>query len=341
MNCAFGILKLAIPLLENKSEVTTKSYELFLIMRDITSSTLTQEQILEASRLALHGAYGSDEHLPPVGDPQPILDFLIHHFELVKSGENHDEPIQDALCALAYASTPETIGALKNFDPTQLPDFIHGICHVFQKERPLQLRRAALFFLPLIAYKWFYPPLPIMEDHEIGALCADWASAVDGVWRDDHVKGPTLAVFLDMINSPHWCPHVVPEKWNLLAYLDSVPDDSQPLARCLRNPGLADAITTVGGTGAVVPWLKALLLKYNQLDPEVRKGLEASMMKDTQRGRINDYLSMMQRELMDAENKLFWYGAWFNDPRAPALEKKVESHEAAIAFLREVERSNR
>ena len=334
MNCAFGILKLAIPLLENKSKVTTKSYELFLIMRDITSSTLTQEQILEASRLALHGAYGSDEHLPPVGDPQPILDFLIHHFELVKSGENHDEPIQDALCALAYASTPETIGALKNFDPTQLPDFVHGICHVFQKERPLQLRRAALFFLPLIADKWFYPPLPIMEDHEIGALCVDWASAVDEVRRNGGGRGPTLAVFLDMINSPHWRPHIAPETWKLLEYVDSVPDDSQPLARCLRNPGLVDAITTVGGPDAVPLWSKVLLLNYNKLGPGVQERLGVSI-KGTKIPRISDYLSMVQQELMDAEDKLL-YGTWFNDPRAVALGGKIKSHKAAIAFLREV-----
>ena len=271
MNCALGVLKFAIPFLNDGHEVSTESYKLFcVIMRDAVSSTLTREQKWEASRLALHSAYKSDQHSPRAGDPQDIIAFLNHHFELVEQGEDHDEPIQDALCALAYASIPETIEALKNLDLTQ-PSFVRRICRMLQKCKPPRLHKAALFLLPLIADKWFNTPNPIMDDNEMKNLCVDWASAVEQIWDADAVREPVLAVLLDMINSPHWRPHVVPEKWKLLEYLALIPDDSQPLARCLKNPGLVDAISIMGNPDAMVIWSRVLLLRYNQLDPVVWK----------------------------------------------------------------------
>ena len=335
IDCALDAVELIAALSEE--EVATKSYELFYVaMRRPVSPVYTEENKWKAARLALHGAYKWDQVLPPVQDPQPVLDFLCHHFELVQGGEVHDQPIQNALRALAYNPTPETINALKNFNPTG-PSFVHGICHVFQKRKSLQLRKAALFFLPLIADKWFNTRRPVVDDSGMKSLCLGWASAVDEIWGIDDVREPTLAVLLNMINCPHWRPHVVPEKWELLAHFDSVPDDSQPLARCLRNPGLVDAITTVPNPGAAVLWSKILLLKYNQLDPKVRDRLEASV-KGPQRINVDIYLSMIQLEFDEAEKELLAYGAWATALEAFALKKKSESTKAAIEFLKLVKR---
>ena len=114
---ALDAVELITPLCEE--EVATKSYELFYVsMRRPVSSVYTEEKMWKVARLALHGAYKWDRVLPPVKDAQPILDFLSHHSELVERGEVRDEPIQSALRALPYDTTPETIEALKNFDPT-------------------------------------------------------------------------------------------------------------------------------------------------------------------------------------------------------------------------------
>ena len=175
--------------------------------------------------------------LPWVEDPQDILTFLDHHFDLAtRGGQNQDESIQNALRVLAYASGPVTIEALKRFDPTE-PSFVRGICYVFQNDKPFQLRKAALFFLPLIGDRWFNTPHPIMEPDQMRSLCVDWASAIDGIEHTCDVQKATLAVLFGMVNSSHWRPHIVTEKWKLLEYFTSVPDDSQPLRRCIDNPG--------------------------------------------------------------------------------------------------------
>ena len=320
------------------NDIAARSYGLFrIIMKDLVSpSPRYSEKKWEASRLALHGAYKPSQFLPRVEDPQDILAFLSHHFELVENGEDHAEPIQSALRALAYAPSPKTIEALKQFDPTK-PSFVCGIGFAFQDTRSRELRKAALFFLPLIADKLFYSPRPTVSDDGMKKLCVGWASTVDEVWDTDAVREPTLAVFLNMINCPHWRPHVVPEKWELLAHFDSVPDDSQPLARCLRNPGLVDAITTVGNPDAIVLWSKILLLKYSQLDPKVQERLQASV-RGPQRTNADNYLSTIQSELDKAVKELLEYGTWTTTPGAVALKKNIDSHRAAIDFLKSTKR---
>ena len=167
-----------------------------------------------------------------------------------------------------------------------------------------------------------------------------WASAVDEIWGTDAVREPTLAVLFDMTNSPHWRPHVVPEKWKLLAHSDSVPDDSRPLARCLKNPDLIDAITTAGNPDAIVLWSRISLLKYNQLDAKVQERLEVSV-RGAQRINADNYLAMIQSELDEAERELLGYGTWATAPAAVALKEKIDSHKAAIEFLKSVKRGHR
>jgi hypothetical protein len=162
----------------------------------------------------MHGTYKRDRFLPWVEDPRDILAFLDHHFDLViPGGQNQDEPIQNSVRALAYASRPVTMEALGHFDPTG-PSFVCGICYVFQDDKPFQLRKAALFFLPLIGDRWYNTPHLIMEPDQTRSLCIDWASAIDGIeWMCD-VQKATLAVLFVMTNSSHWRPHIVTEKWN-------------------------------------------------------------------------------------------------------------------------------
>ena len=339
MNCAFGVLKFAIPLLDDKNAM--ESYKLFcVIMRDTVSSTLTQGQKWEASRLAFHGAYKWGMLLPPVKDPQPILDFLCRHFELVERGEDHDEPIQNALRALVYAPTPEAIETLKNFDPTQ-PSFVHGICHVFQEHKSLQLREAALFFLVLIADKWFNTPDPIMIPDKMKILCADWAFAVDEVGHSaPAVQKADLAVLLEMMNSPHWRPHIVPEKWRLLEYeyfASVVPDDSQALRRCLDNAELVQDISNMGNQDAMSLWYAILWLKYSELKPEVQRQLEG-VMKGARRWDLERYLSVIKAEANKAENELTGFNTWSPGPGAAILRTKIDNLKEARDSLMAVRR---
>ena len=289
----------------SETDIVRNSHDLFhAIMRGTVSHAYSKENKWEASHLALHGAYKWDEVLPRVEDPNDILAFLSHHFELAEKGEDHDEPIQDALRALASAPRPETIEALQNFDPTQ-PSFVRGIRFAFQDIRSREVREAALLFLPLIADNWFNTPDPIMTPDEMKILCVDWASAVDRVGPSTPaVQKAALSVLLDVMNSPHWRPHIVPEKWKLLEYFTSaVPDDSPALKRCLDNMELVKEISNMGNPEAVTLWSTILWLNYGELVLEVREWLEASA-KNARREDVDRYLSVIESELEEAEKGL-------------------------------------
>ena len=133
----------------------------------------------------------------------------------------------------------------------------------------LQLHKATLFFLPLTTDRWFNTSDLIMTPNEMRNPCTGWAFAVDeargikGIWE------PTLAVLLDMINFPHWRPHIATDKWKLLEHFASVPDDSQPLVQCLKNTDLVDTISEVDNPDAIVLWSIVLWSKYEKLIPKV------------------------------------------------------------------------
>ena len=289
------------------------SYRLFrLIMRAPVSFTYHQDKKWEASRLAMYAAYKYDRFLPPVEDPQDILYFLGHHFSLLDRGDqDQDEPIQNALHALAYASGPATIDALKGFDPTE-PSFVHGVCYIFQDGRPSQLRKAALLFLPLIGDRLFNTPHPVMEPDQMRTLCMNWAAVVDCTNNSYGFRMATLAGLFGMINSHHWRPHVVMEKWELLGRFTSVPVDYQPLGMCINNLELLmDVIRNVEHPAAMATWLAILWYKYKELTPQVRERLE-TVTNEIAQGRRADFdlcLSVVDSELARVTGALSGLGS--------------------------------
>ena len=168
------------------------------------------------------------------------------------------------------------------------------------------------------------------------SLCVDWASAVDGIEHTSDVKKATLSVFFGMINSSHWRPHIVPGKWKLLEYFDSLPDDFLPLRRCLDNPELIGAISEVVNPAAMVLWSTILWLKYKELIPEVREQLEAITKKAAQsdrRGDLDMYLRSINSELEKATGMLEQYEVWSTDPAAVDLRTKIDNLRQARAAL--------
>jgi len=338
-------MQLIAPLPRNG--VSTKSYDLFhVVMRAPVSPAIPQEKKWEAARLTIRGAFGWDK-ATWVEDPHDILTFLNHHFDLaIRGGQNQDKPIENALEALVYAPSPAAVEALKRFESTE-PSFVRGTCFVYQDNKPLRLRIAALHFLTLIGDRWFNTPHPIMEPDQMRSLCMDWASIVDGVQKFYDVKGAALVALFGMINSPHWRPHIVTDTWKLLEYFTSVPDDSQPqtwrvpydpqpLKRCLDNPELIDAIRNVESPDAMGLWLKILWVKYKELTPQVREQLEAVTKEFTQSSRKTDLdgcLSVMGSELRKAEDAMTQYDSWSINPAAIALRTKIDDLRQARVAL--------
>ena len=160
----------------------------------------------------------------------------------------------------------------------------------------------------------------------------DWASAVDGIEHAYDVQKATLAVLFRMINSPHRRPHIIPEKWRLLEYFASVPDDSQPL-RCVDNRSW----WTRSGTWKTRPlWFfgwRFSWLKYKQPIPQVREQMETVTSKVAQRTDPDMYLSVVDSELRKAEDALTQYNTWSTDPAAIALRTKIDILQQARVTL--------
>lgn len=257
------------------------------------------EKKWEDSRLIMRSAYKRKESLPLVGDPRDVLTFLRHNFDLaVKGGENQDELIRDVSCTLVYAFDPAMFKTLKDFDPIN-PSFVRCLRYAYRNDKSLKLRKAALFFLPLIGDKIFNTPEPIIEHNEMESFCTDWASTVDSLKLTPDVQKAVLTVLLGMINSPHWRPHIVPEKWQLLKYFTSVPDNSQPFRRCIDNQDLIEVVGDMDNPAPSFLWLMILWLKYEELIPEVRTQLE-NVTRKVGKGRrridLDVYLAGMDSE---------------------------------------------
>ena len=201
-----------------------------------------------------------------------------------------------------------------------------------------QLRKAAFFFLPLISDKWFDTPHQIMKPDEMKSFCADWASTMDSIEDTDDVKRAGLTVLFEMINSPHWRPHIVMEKLGLLEYFALVPGDSRPLKKCIDNLEILDAMKE---TAAPAIWLKILWLKHGELKPEVSSRLETLSKGFAQGRRRTDlegcYLAV-DLELKTAEEELTRHSTFSQDPIAVALRAKVENLQRAHNTLANIKR---
>ena len=334
----------ALRLISNLSEekVASKSYDLFRMVMGAPAPETRSQEGWEVSRLTIYCAYKGDKFIPLAEDEdiQYILAFLDYYFELAGLGQNQDEPIQNALHALTC--TPDsTIAALERFDLAD--SLVRNIQYAFQDDRPPNLRKTVLLFLALICGRWFRTDLLTTSPERMKRFCVDWASAVDCVEQTPAIKTATLAVLLEMIDSPHWRPHIVPEKFALLEDLKLVPDDFKPLRSCINDPDLMDTIKNVENPMAIVHWVMILWSRYAELGREVREQLEAVTKEivrkeqrpgcDASRSLVGECLSEMASELRKAKDELKRYPAWPPYPVADPLEEKVRGLESAIGTL--------
>ena len=139
-------------------------------------------------------------------------------------------------------------------------------------------------------------------------------------------------VLLGMINSPHWRPHIVTEKWKLLEHSTSVPDYSQPLRRCIDNPDLIEVVRNVDDQAASFLWLRILWLKYQELIPEVRTQLEnvtREVGQGERRADLDKYLETMDSELKKAKEASTQNKTLSKGPDTDDLQTRIENLQAA------------
>ena len=337
INRALEAMELVVRLSE---DIATNSYNLFQAIMQAQLPEALSAKKWEACRLAMRGAFGWDNFMPSVGNPQAILNFLNHHFNLAnQGGGNQDESIQNALHALGSVPCSVMDEALNHFDPTQ-PSFVDGIRCAFQDGRPLQLRKAAFFFLPLIADRWFNNRDPIMGSDAMESWCKGWAALADDLGTTSGARKATLTVFFNMLNSNRWRTHIVAEKWRLLEDCISNPEDSEPWRRCLDNPELIAAIPTVGNPPAKIRWLAILWLRHEGLTPVVREKLEAAT-GGISKAHINVILSAVETELGKASTDSAKFETWSQNPTFLNLGKKKHQLDQTKKILDSFKRAQR
>jgi len=115
-----------------------------------------------------------------------------------------------------------------------------------------------------------------------------------------------------------------------------VPDDSQPLRRCIDSLELMDAIANVENPAAMVLWLTILWLKYKESIPQVQEQFE-TVPKEVAQGRrrmdLDMYLSVMDSKLKKAEDALTRYNTWSTDPAALAPRTGIDHLQQARVSL--------
>lgn len=297
-----------------------------MVMRSPIPETHSEAK-WKVCRLTMRGAFEDSNPLPKVEDPEGILAFLDRHFELALiGGQNQDQPIQNALRALASVSSPTSIEALNRFDPTGRL-FVRGIRHALQPDRLSKLREAAILFLPRIGNKWFHPCALIMGSTEMKSFCIDWASAVDCLEQTPAVKEAALTILLGMINSPRWRPHIVSEKWGLLEHFMLIPGDLHSLRVAINDSDLMDGVRNVDNPRAVVLWAEILWFKYGELIPMVREQLETvtKEIAQNERGKsqVDKFLSNANSELRKVEDALGGCTLPPTDPVVIVLRERI------------------
>lgn len=229
------------PLQDNA--VATNSYSLLHV---ILSSSLEKEELWAAARLAIDGAYKWDTFLPWVEDPEDIFKCLVHHFAIQAKGEDDiaRQPIENTLRAIAYASNRTTLEGLEKFDFTDKL-FVDGIRKAVEEDRPFEMRKAALFFMPIIQDKWFDDSLEdVMSDEAKDEFCENWRSAVKGIEHTVDVRRAICATLFGMLNSEKWRSHIGKDALKLMVYFSDLPGDTKCFTRCKENT-------------SILPWLRS------------------------------------------------------------------------------------
>jgi len=336
INCALEVLDLisdlSLPPIPNH-------HKLFLLVMQCPVTEAQSQTKWKASHLAMQGAYKGGGFK----DAQNILIFLNHHLELaVGHGQSWDEPIQNALCALADTPDDVILEALKQFDPTT-PSFVHSISYLFEGNRPLALREAALLFFSRICDRWFSTYSPIMDSTRMSNFVRGWAFTIEHLRPTHTTQKAALIIFLGMINSPHWYPYITPEKWILLEHYMLVPGNLWSVHRCINNPGLMDEARKVENPRAMVLWVETLWFNYAELVPRMKEKLrmvteeiaqnERDIHLNASQSHIGRYLSHVNSELRKAEEALDKHTGGPDDLEAVPLEKKIRMLREAVRHL--------
>ena len=279
----------------------------------------------DAARLTMHGAFKWEGYYPMVSSPQEVLSFLGYHFDLQEKGENQDEAIQYALRALAFGASPTCLDALAQFDPTVHP-FFDGIRSIFHPDKPHELKKAALCFLPHIEARWFSVFSEHVSPDAVQDFCEGLVSVVNDVFTDElEVKRAATTVLLSMADVSAFRLHVPLHMWEHLEFVHELKEDSHPLRRCKNNLDIIPALRRTKDQKPLLLWLAVVWREITKLDPKIQEQVvDATTRAVTQTPHAEDFLLLLlNAEETRLEEKLRVFSSWSTDQEVEALRLKL------------------
>lgn len=325
-------IRLVAPL--QTEPIASSCYNLF---RTILSSSFEEGEIWVAARLAVHGAFKWDSFLPWIEDPDDVIKFLAHHFAIQAKGDDDAamQPLEDALRSLAYASSEETLEALKELDWTDRL-FVDGIRKAFEEDRPFQTRKAALYFMKIVQDQWFDDSLEdVMSDEEKDGFCKNWLSTLDGMEITDQVKEAACTTFLAVLNSRRWRSHMPEETLKTISWITDLPLECKYLTACKENTSILPWLRSRVGedtekTKVWKLWLAILWSDYTNLPKNV--GDQVLDVTKVVISKVRHDVSFISRITIAEREK---YEDKLGDYEAVSLEDEPEKLRAKVESLRE------
>ena len=287
------------------SGVCHAGYRLFKIIMGLDNLT---DQHWEASRLAIHAAFGDRYHWAYRGEPKEILKFLDYHVGLQGATEGHETYINCALVSLVRFNRTEllTFPCFRDFNWTS-PSFMRGVCSMMHPRHLFKLQGDIVTLISLLSDSWFNCSALTTEPEEISNFCQYIVTFMDGVIHKPAIKVEIVTILFGMLRSPEWRNHMVTGFWRALAYCAEV-RDTESVRWCLQNAiELLEFTRGLPDGEGLKWWYGTLWLCYNKLDTTVRdevKRIAADMLLGDGLSDLNLYLSLMQEEVTRIRQEL-------------------------------------
>ena len=287
-----GPFKLLSP--TDSTTIASRSYNLFHRLVDLPSYGTEHDALRwEAARHALTLAFGRASYNPSLDDPTNILKFLVYHLtrqrvrhgieekagveeiETIELETNHEDAVRCAFAAFYNIDKDPAPVLIPEHSKHLLVELLPGICRLIESDdRPLPLRKAAIFFFYCVADKWLSGPNPTPASPQlIAQFTTNWAKSVVAMNRAYTTNAAANLTFvLKMVRSKLWRPHLkIPE--GQLALISDLRLLDFDLTETMNDKDVLPYLVKAENRDAVKGWLKWSWRLWHVLDDPSRRAL--------------------------------------------------------------------
>lgn len=258
-----------------------QSYALFgTLMRLVDNN----DRLWHPARLSMKGVHSPTKSIPaipPIEDPEDVLDFLRFHVSPQQIPAAHEEPIFHAFRSIVVDSNAKKRRGVAAYDKLGSSSLADAMIQLLGKKDFARLRKMSLLALPELDSLLFTSEAAFNDPNDPEAakraedLVKTWSTAINEFLPEEtpEIEVAVVQVLLAIANLPSLRVWLRPEQWTLaykfptILYLDS-----PSMERCTQNPTIFPSIKQ--SDGDLMGWVGMSWMKYHSLSTEVRRQLE-------------------------------------------------------------------